>query len=79
MIIFISSKYKKLRNDLIKRGYEIIEKDEDKICDAILCDIKSGGLNETVSNKIRNEGTLIIDTGSKTADDIEYILNSRRN
>jgi hypothetical protein len=30
-----------------------------------------------MQNNIRREGTLIIDSGSKTIDEIEYILSNR--
>lgn len=79
MIICISQELVVLQNELIKRGHTVINNRENNIsCDAIICNLKNGGLiNLNMQNNIRREGTLIIDSGSKTIDEIEYILSNR--
>jgi hypothetical protein len=78
MKIFISSDLLYISKELEKRGYSIINVESSIECDAIICNLKNGGLtNLNISNNIRREGTLIIDSGSKSIDEIEYILNNR--
>lgn len=78
MTICICSDLDYIKNELSKRGYKIINQISDEPCDAIICNLKYGGLaNLNIQSSIRREGTLIIDSGSKTIDEIEYILNNR--
>ena len=79
MVICVSQELEYLQEELSKRGYVIINnRDNYDCCDAIICNIKEGGLiNLNTQNNIRREGTLIIDSGCKTIDEIEYILSTR--
>ena len=79
MVICISQELEYLQDELVKRGYTVINnRDNNTYCDAIICNLKDGGLvNLNMQNNIRREGTLIIDSGSKTIDEIEYILSNR--
>lgn len=79
MVICISQELKYLHNELVKKGYTVINnRNSNTFCDAIICNLKEGGLiNINMQNNIRREGTLIIDSGSKTIEEIEYILCNR--
>ncbi|MBU3190063.1 YkuS family protein [Clostridium bowmanii] len=79
MVICISQELNYLQEQLVKRGYTVINnRDNNTNCDVIICDLKDGGLmNLNMQNNIRREGTLIIDSGSRTIDEIEYILCNR--
>jgi hypothetical protein len=79
MVICVSEELKYLQDELIKRGYTVINnRDNNVSCDAIICNLKNGGLiNLNMQNNIKREGTLIIDIGSKTIEEIEYILTTR--
>ena len=77
MIICVSKELKNLKEELISRGYTVIESNNVP-CDVIICDLKNEGLaNINTQNNLKREGTLIIDSGSKNIDEIEYILNNR--
>ncbi|MBC2582222.1 YkuS family protein [Clostridium sp. DJ247] len=78
MKIFVSNDLSYIKEELEKRGYDILNENNNTLCDAIICNLKNGGLsNLSMNNSIRREGTLIIDCGSKTIDEIEYILSNR--
>ena len=79
MVVCVSQELEDLQEELTKRGYTVItNRDNNVSCDAIICKLKDGGLiNLNMQNNIRSEGTLIIDSGSKTIDEIEYILCNR--
>jgi len=79
MVICISKELGILQDELIKKGHTVINNRENNICcDAIICNLKDGGIiSLNMQNNIRREGTLIIDSGSKTIDEIEYILSNR--
>lgn len=78
MKIFVSSDLQCVKEELEQRGYNVINENSNILYDAIICNLKNGGLTSlSMSNNIRREGTLIIDSGSKTVDEIEYILNNR--
>jgi len=78
MNICVSEELNEIKDELINRGYSIISNINNMPCDAIICNLKDGGLmNINTQNNIKLEGTLIIDCGSKTVDEIEYILNNR--
>ena len=79
MVICISQELEYLQEELAKRGYTVINnRDNNVSCDAIICKLKDGGLKSlNMQNNIKREGTLIIDSGSKTIDEIEYILCNR--
>ena len=78
MTICVSEELEYIREELGKRGYTIVKSADNVICDAIICNLKNGGLiNSNVQNNIKRDGTLIIDSGCKTIDEIEYILNNR--
>lgn len=78
MKICVANDLQYIREELKKRGYDIANEQNNTLCDAIICNLKNGGLtNLNMNNSIRREGTLIIDSGSKTIEEIEYILNNR--
>lgn len=78
MVIYVSKELKNISSELKKRGYNVTDENNNSPCDAIICNIKNGGLqNVNIQSNIRTEGTLIIDSGSKNIDEIEYILNNR--
>ena len=79
MVIRVSHDLGYLQDELTKRGYNVINKIGNNIhCDAIICNLKEGGLkNLVMQSNIKREGTLIIDIGSKSIDEIEYILSTR--
>lgn len=81
MVICISQELEYLQTELTKRGYTVINNRDNNIyCDAIICKLKDGGLvSLNMQNNIKSEGTLIIDSGSKSIDEIEYILCNRVN
>jgi len=79
MVICISKELEYLQEELVKRGYTVVNnRDNNTYCDVIICRLKEGGLlNLNMQSNIQREGTLIIDSGSKTIDEIEYILCNR--
>lgn len=78
MVVCISSNLKSIGNDLKDRGYIVVEELNGIDPDAIICNIKEGELANIVNiNSLKREGTLIIDYGSKSIEDIENILNNR--
>ena len=78
MNICVSEELNEIKNELISRGYSIVSEINNVPCDAIICNLKDEGLLSISSqNSIKLEGTLIIDCGSKTVDEIEYIINNR--
>lgn len=78
MKVYVSNEVSHIQPELLKRGYKIITDRENTMCDAIICNLKDGGLtNLNINNHIQGKGTLIIDLGSKSVDEIEYILNNR--
>lgn len=77
MTICVSSELDYIKEELTKRGYNVVS-NTSMPCDVIICNLKNGGLNNlNVQTNFRREGTLIIDLGSKSIDEIEYILNNR--
>lgn len=77
MTICVSSELENIKQELIDRGYNVIC-NANIPCDAIICNLKNGGLlNLNVQGNVKREGTLIIDSGSKNIEEIEYILNNR--
>jgi hypothetical protein len=77
MIIYVSAELEYIKTELLNRGYNVIE-NNNTICDVIICNLKNDGLlSLNLQNNTRREGTLIIDAGSKTVEQIEYILNNR--
>ncbi|MFD3155362.1 YkuS family protein [Haloimpatiens sp. FM7330] len=77
MIIFVPNELKYIKDELIKREYNIVSTN-DIPCDIVICDLKNGGLLDVnVENNLKVQGTLIIDIGSKSIDEIEYIINNR--
>jgi len=78
MNICVSEELNEIKNELISRGYSIVSEINNIPCDAIICNLKDEGLLSISSQpSIKLEGTLIIDCGSKTVDEIEYIINNR--
>lgn len=78
MLIYVSNDLLYIREELIKRGYSVIDKKTYSPCDAIICDLKNGGLlSINLQSNVKTDGTLIIDSGSKTIDEIENIINNR--
>lgn len=77
MNICVSSELEYIKQELENRGYNVIN-NTSGTCDVIICDIKNGGLvNLNMQSNVKREGTLIIDSGSKSIDEIEYIINNR--
>ena len=77
MTICVSAELDYIKEELIIRGYNVVSNTSTP-CDVIICNLKNGGLiNLNVQSNVRREGTLIIDSGSKSIDEIEYILNNR--
>lgn len=77
MTIYVSDELDYIKNELLNRGYNVTS-NNNITCDVIICNLKDGGLlSLNLQNNSRREGTLIIDSGSKTIDQIEYILNNR--
>ncbi|AGK99573.1 YkuS family protein [Clostridium pasteurianum] len=78
MKICVSDELMYVKIELEKRGYEILEWNHKENCDALICNLKSGGLTNFIhESNVKKEGILIIDMGSKSIDEIEYILNNR--
>lgn len=78
MLIYVSSNLIYIREELSRRGYSVINNDNYLPCDVIICNLKNGGLsNMNLQSNVKTEGTLIIDSGSKTIDEIENIINNR--
>ena len=78
MTICIESGLEALKDELSKRGYAVITKMNEAPCDALICKVKEGGLvSYSSQGNLKREGTIIIDAGCKTVDEIEYILNNR--
>jgi hypothetical protein len=77
MIICVSDELSYIKEELMNRGYTIVS-NISAPCEVIICNLKNGGLiNLNVQSNFKREGTLIIDSGSKSIDEIEYILNNR--
>lgn len=79
MVICVSHDLEHIQDELTKRGYTVVNNVNNTIrCDAIICNLKEGGLkNLSMQSNIKREGTLIIDSGSRSIDEIEYILSTR--
>lgn len=79
MLICVSHDLECLQTELTKRGYIVVNNIDNTIhCDAIICNLKEGGLKNLITqSNIKREGTLIIDIGSRSIDEIEYILSTR--
>lgn len=79
MNIYVCDEVKYLSKELVNRGYKLINKNDNIKCDAIICDLKNTSLMNLMkmNNNIKTEGSLIIDSSSKTIDEIEYIISSR--
>ncbi len=76
MIIYVSSELKKIKSELINRGYKVME--NSKLSDIIICDLKNEGIfSQNIVSNSRSEGTLIIHAGSKSIEEIENIINNR--
>ena len=77
MNLYVCEGLEKLKNQLEERGYNTYVHGNDQY-DAIICNIKDIDLTSlSIINNIKHEGTLIIDAGNKSIDDIEYILYNR--
>jgi hypothetical protein len=77
MNIYVSSELGHIKDELINRGYNVVNNNNIP-CEVIICNLKDGGLlSLNVQSNARKEGTLIIDSGSKDIEQIEYILNNR--
>ncbi|WP_373897218.1 YkuS family protein [Haloimpatiens sp. FM7315] len=77
MTIFVSEELPYIKDELEKRGYEVTS-DHNISCNVIICDLKNKGLiDSNLENSVKPEGTLIIDSGRKSIDDIEKIIFNR--
>ncbi len=75
MRIYVFEGLEDLKCELESKGYTILS-DYTTPCDAIICDLKNCDINKiNIGNK--TEGTLIVDCGSKSAEELDYILNNR--
>jgi len=78
MTICVSEELANIKDELTSRGYHVVNESNNTPCDAIICNLKNGGLlNINTISSVKREGTLIIDCGSKSIEEIEYILNNR--
>ncbi|MDD3223114.1 MAG: YkuS family protein [Clostridium sp.] len=78
MKICIPDELNNIKKQLEDRGYEIVSFKSKEKCDAVICDLKNGGLsNLNGENNIKKDGMLIIDIGSRNIDEIENILKNR--
>ena len=79
MVICVSQDLEYLQDELRQRGYTVINNTGSNIrCDAIICKLKEGGLKDLIiQSNIKREETIIIDSGSRSIDEIEYILSTR--
>jgi hypothetical protein len=78
MIIKISHELIQIKNHLDEKVYKIIANDSSDNCDAIICNLKKGGLHSiNITSNIKSGSTLIIDCGCKSIEDIESILINR--
>lgn len=78
MVVCVSDELRDIKDELEKRGYKVITSLDNEPCDAVICNLKNGGLTKlTMKNSLNRTGTLIVDVGYKNVDDIEYILNNR--
>ena len=78
MVIYVDDELLYIKSELKKRGYNIINSKSEIPCDAIICNLKKTGfIKNNLQSNVKNEGTLVIDCGSKTVDEIEYIINNR--
>ena len=76
MKIYVSEENGRLKKELKDKGYILV--DNNTPCDAIICDLKNTGLTKILRSTTPEEnGTLIIDSGSKSLEDIEDILINR--
>lgn len=77
MTICVSDELDNIKQQLIRRGYNVVS-NLSAPCDVIICNLKNDGLKSlNVQSNVKREGTLIIDSGSKNIEEIEYILNNR--
>lgn len=78
MTICVSPELGILSQQLSERGYTVVNVISDIPCDAIICNLKDNGLkNLNMQSNVKREGTLIIDCGCKSFDEIESILVNR--
>jgi hypothetical protein len=79
MKVAISREFSELAMELTQKGYEVqIENENNDSCDVIICDLKNDDLAKyNFGNVYKKEGTLIIDKGHKSTDEIENIIKSR--
>ncbi|SKA91501.1 Uncharacterised protein family (UPF0180) [Clostridium sp. USBA 49] len=77
MKICVDNELQHIKKELENRGYNVVNNINTPV-DIIICDLKNGGLiNLGSQGNFKREGTLIIDAGSKSIDEIEYIINNR--
>lgn len=78
MDIWVSGELICIKEELNNRGYKVTSQRNNLHYDAIICDLKNIDLAQIVGQiSVKKEGVLIIDSGSKSIDEIEYILNNR--
>lgn len=77
MKLCISDELKDIKEQLVKKGYNVVN-DSNTICDVIICDLKNGDLNKiNLQNNFKRDSTIIIDSGSKKTEEIEFIINNK--
>lgn len=77
MKLCISDELKDIKEQLVKKGYNVVS-DSNTICDVIICDLKNGDLNKAnLQNNFKRDSTIIIDSGSKKTEEIEFIINNK--
>jgi Uncharacterised protein family (UPF0180) len=79
MKITISRDYNELAEELSSRGYNVtIESNKSFNSDIIICNLKNDDLSKyNFGVNYKKEGTLIIDKGNKSVNDIEKIIKGR--
>lgn len=80
MNIYISDEYSNISEELKSRGYNVFNVLDNGVCNAIICNIKTGNLTNIIGiENYKDKNIILIDGSKKTADDIENILNNRIN
>lgn len=80
MNIYITDEYSDIRKELKERGYNVFNVFDKGVCNAIICNIKTGNLTSIIGiENYKDKNIILIDGSRKTADDIENILNNRIN
>ncbi|SHE87643.1 YkuS family protein [Clostridium fallax] len=75
MNIYVSDKLKDFINPLEKKGYKVARK-KDENFEALICSVKEEDLSN-FQEKIKLNNILVIDSRSKSIDEIDIILRNK--